>query len=154
MMSATFCKNPSKKWSFAFVRPHAGCKNSLPPAMHDDSLPCTVQTSKLPSITIYLMVIGTASILWGVEFVHCRVSVRLSVGLSAPTWAYSSKPVAVVGQADRRYRSIAAWRTAVRRAASECGQWHVVSVRRRPNTDLLVFYSSNFISYSTVEIIG
>jgi len=78
MMSATFCKNPSKKRSFASVRPHAGCRNSLPQAMRDDSLPCTVQTSKLPSITIYLMVIGTASILWGVEFVHLS-GVRPSV---------------------------------------------------------------------------
>jgi len=54
------------------------------------------------------------------ETVRCP-SVRLSV----LTWAYSST-LAAAGllQAGRRYRSIAAV------AAGECGQCHVVSVRR------------------------
>ena len=41
---------------------------------------------------------------------------------------------AVVG---RIYRPNAARRTAARRTADKCGQWHVVSVRRRLNTDLV-----------------
>ena len=42
---------------------------------------------------------------------------------------------AAVGPAGRRYRSIAARRTAARHAAGQCGQCHIVGVRRRLNTD-------------------
>jgi len=42
---------------------------------------------------------------------------------------------AAVGPAGRRYRSIAA------AAAGECGQCHVVSVRRQLNTDLFIYFT-------------
>ena len=54
----------------------------------------------------------------------------VSVHLSVPAWAHSGKPAAAgfaaVGPAGTRCRSSAA----AARAAGECGQCHVVSVRR------------------------
>jgi len=49
---------------------------------------------------------------------------RPSVCLSVPAWVTAAKFAAL----DRRYRSIAARRTAAQRAAGECEQCHVVSV--------------------------
>ena len=54
----------------------------------------------------------------------------------APQQQTSCCRFAAVGPAERRYRSTAARRTAARRAAGECGYCHVVSVRRKLNTDL------------------
>jgi len=60
-------------------------------------------------------------------------SVRLSVCLSqhGPTAANPLLQFAVVDPVGSKYRSIAA------AAAGECGQCHVVSVRRQLNTNLL-----------------
>ena len=53
------------------------------------------------------------------EYAEHGLCIRLSIGLFQ----------CCCGPVGRRYRSIAARRTAARRAAGECGQCHVVSVR-------------------------
>jgi len=58
-----------------------------------------------------------------------------------------------VGPACRRYRSIAARRRSAA-AGCECGQCHVVGVRRKLNTDSVLYYCLNFaaLRYSQDDV--
>jgi len=74
---------------------------------------------------LFSFFVGSARLVCGAGSMKGRVSVRLSV----PAWAHSSKPAAADlllwaqrGGIDRLLQQ--------RRAAAECGQCHVVSVRR------------------------
>jgi len=89
----------------------------------------------------------------------CRTSVRLSVCLSAigHSIKHHSSKICCCGSAGRRYRSIAARRTAAGRAAGECGQCHVVSVRsgltqiclsQRETRFLAILFCGRFLSFS------
>ena len=53
---------------------------------------------------------------------------------------------AAAGPAGRRYRLIAARRTAARRAAGRCRQCHIVSVCRKLNTDCFSLHLCMFVS--------
>ena len=78
----------------------------------------------------------------GAGSVSVRPSIRLSVSLSHLVAARHCSGFAAVGLTGRRYQLIAtATRchsmAAMRHAAAECGQCHVVSWRRKLNGDLL-----------------
>jgi len=83
---------------------------------------------------------------------HCPHSMRsrvcvvvrcLSICLSVPAWAHGSKltehcRLAAVGLAGRRYQLLHGRHSAV--TVGECRQCHIVSVRRKLNTDLFFFF--------------
>ena len=78
----------------------------------------------------------------------------MSVCLSAPAWALSSKPAAVgllslARQAGDIDRLLHGRRSEAAAAACECGQCHVVNVHSKPNTDFLYigWQWRNFVPY-------
>jgi len=108
------------------------------------------------SCVSYRLFVGTARIVcrtWSVQRYHVRPSVRLSV----PAWAYNNKPLlqhcrfAAVGPAGETYRSTAA-RPALSSSGGDCGQCHVVSRRRKWNTDLIIIRPSFLPQY--VKLLG
>ena len=73
----------------------------------------------------------------------CVVVLCLSICLSVPAWAHGSKltehcRLAAVGLAGRRYQLLHGRHSAV--TVGECRQCHIVSVRRKLNTDLFFFF--------------
>ena len=133
------------RWSTIEVRPTA-LSSLLTPALykcksggqiwHSEVSVETHWRTQPDFITFFANAVGKyfcTALICGAESKH-QSRVRPSVFPSVVCCGF-----AAVGPAGRRYRSIASRRTAARRAAGECGQCHVVGVRRRLSTDLFRF---------------